>query len=208
MIARGDRFFLEISTLEERLEVTAELANQYRLKAGIVITEPQLEQLVREAELHLCRRELSRLLAMRSHSVQDATEKLRRRKFSSDAIASSVGFYREKGILDDEQYAWQEGERLLSRNPAGRAYLTAHLQRKGIERSLAEQTAGMLFQDVDETSLAREALERRWPVYRQFGLERARTKAYTYLSRRGLGYEAAKAAVEELLNTENEVTED
>jgi SOS response regulatory protein OraA/RecX len=56
--------------------------------------------------------------------------------------------------------------------------------------------------------LAVASLERKWNSLKQFDLERARTKAYTYLSRRGIGYAAAKAAFEQLTNRDNEAGND
>ena len=84
----------------------------------------------------------------------------------------------------------------------------AVLQRKYINRALAEQVVGNLLANEDETDLAVAALERKWHQLAEFDVETARRKAYNYLSRRGIGYAAAKDAFENLSARSKEVRED
>ena len=69
-------FRLWISTLDEPLVVPAALYHQHRLKAGIVITEPQLQQLRAEAEKLRCEATVARMLGRREHSVGEVRAKL------------------------------------------------------------------------------------------------------------------------------------
>ena len=62
--------------------------------------------------------------------------------------------------------------------------------------------------DRDETELAIRALQSRWRRWSEIDVETARKRAYNYLSRRGIGYQAARAAFEELSGKTDEVTED
>ena len=196
---------LTISSLEEPLVVSRDSVIKHRLVANIVLTESQVEQLRQESQLHLCDYETARLLALRPHSVGEIRAKLARKQFPSETIRQVVGNYKSKGLLDDVQYAYRQGQYLLERRPCGKAYLSAHLQRKKIERSLAESTAETLLAESDQLALAVSSLERRWRSFSQFELETARTKSYNYLARRGFDYSTARAAFDELLNrTEKE----
>jgi regulatory protein len=197
-------FRLHISSLEEPIECSGLLIAQHRLKEGIVLTPPQVEQIKRQAELEACDREVARLLSLRDHSEGEVRAKLARKRFSRETIGQILKAYRERRLLDDAQFAQAHARRLLERKPAGRSYLVAYLRRKYIDRDLAERTVDTLLSDRDETGLARASLQQRWSHWSQFDLETARRKAYTYLSRRGIGYEAARAAFEELYNTEHE----
>lgn len=200
----GVRYWLTISSLEQPLEVTEELVLKYRLKAGIVITAAQLAQLQTEAELAACDREVARLLGMRDHSVGELRLKLARKQFSRTTINETVTRYRQRGMLDDAHFAFLLARRALEKNPSGRAYLVATLVKKQIERRLAEQTVDQLLAGSDEVTLAVHSLKKRWRLLRQLELETARRRAYTYLGRRGIGYEAARAAFEQLVDQENE----
>jgi len=199
---------IDVATLATPLVVTRELVEKHRLKEGIVITAAQLEQLQHEAELGMCDREVGRLLAMREHSVGEVKAKLARKQFGSEVVNRTIDKYRKQGLLDDAHYAQAIARRLLERNPCGQAYLVASLRRKLIDRALAEKTAEFLLAGRDEVELARTALEKRWSRFGQFELETARRKAYNYLSRRGIGYAAAKTAFETLYSARKVSEED
>ncbi len=205
---KGAFYLLAVSTRDEALAVPAELYRRYRLKEGIVITAPQLESLEAEIERFACESEVARLLGLREHSAGDLAAKLRRKGFSREVVAAAVGKYTANGLVDDRRYAHMLARQTLERKPCGRSYLVAVLQRKMIERSLAETTVGQLLAERDPETLALAALKRKWPELSRFDLETARRKAYTYLSRRGIEYAAAKAAFETLYASDQEEKDD
>jgi SOS response regulatory protein OraA/RecX len=198
------RFFVLFSGQERGIPVSEELVHKHRLKEGITLTAPQVAQLEREAERAECERVVVRLLGMREHSIGELRTKLIRRKFGKEVIQEIISAYIAKGLLDDAHFAMHCAQSLLTRNPVGRSYLTAYLQKKQVPREIAVQTVDLLLGESDETELAVQSLRRRWRTYRQFEVETARSKAYTYLGRRGIGYSAAKAAFDKLLSEETE----
>jgi regulatory protein len=201
----GNGYELTISALEEPLMVSPSMYHRHRLKEGIVITPPQLEQLVTESARELCDQAVGRLLGYREHSVGEMRRKLRQRRFTPDVIEETLRKYIRNGLLDDHRYATRLAQKTLGQKPSGKAFVAAVLQRKGIGRDLAAEIVDELFEDADETDLALAALESRWAQWRQIDVETARRKAYNYLSRRGIGYEAAKAAFEMLHGRTSEV---
>ncbi|MEE8577177.1 MAG: RecX family transcriptional regulator [candidate division Zixibacteria bacterium] len=205
---RGESFSANISTLEDDLIIPAELVIKHRLKAGIVITVAQVDQLREEAARVVCEATAARLLAARAHSAGELRAKLKSRSFSPDNIDSTIKDFRNRALLDDAQVAGKLVEESLKRNPSGRAHLMAMLMRKRISRELAEDTIRRYLADSDEADLAEQSLRKRWSSFSRFELERARTKAYNYLSRRGIGYAAARTAFERLYNDQNEECED
>jgi len=96
----------------------------------------------------------------------------------------------------------------LERKPAGRPFLVALLRRKMIERSLAERTVDQALEEIDPTAEAVRALRQKWPDPAQLEVESARRKAYSYLSRRGFGYETARAACDEVFGNLGKADED
>jgi regulatory protein len=204
----GYRYKVKISGRDEPLLVGAELVHRHRLKEGIVLTPAQVEQLKDEAEELNCLNTANRILAVREHSTGEIKDKLRRRKFSATVVESTLKDLKRRGLLDDAHVAAKLVEQSLAKNPSGRAYLFALLRRKKIAPDLAEQTVSAALDRHDELDLALTSLKKKWPAIRQLELERARTKAYTYLSRRGISYQAARKAFEQMYHQQDEVTDD
>jgi regulatory protein len=198
----GGEYRMVLSDREEPLMVDAILVVKHRLKEGIVLTAPQLADLEKEAALASCDREAARLLALRPHSIGEMRLKLGRKQFDPEAIKTTIRKYEQRGLLDDAHVATMLARNAMERKPAGRSYLVALLRRKMIDRELAERTVEMLLGDRDENEIAYAALSQRKRVLfssKQIEVETIRRRAYTYLSRRGIGYAAAKAAFERLL---------
>jgi regulatory protein len=195
---------VEVSGDDEPLLVSLETAREHRLVEGVVLTPGQLDQLRLDSQRFRCERKTTDLLARRDHSVGEMIAKLRRAGFSRQVIDPVLRRCRSMGTLDDARYAMTAAKSLMQRRPCGHGYLVAFLQRKRIDRTLAEQTAEMLLSETDESSRARAALETRWSIMSQFELEIARRKAYNYLSRRGFGYQSAKTAFEQLWQGKHE----
>lgn len=204
----GRRVTITLSTLDRPLVVSEETVHRYRLVDGVVLTDSQLKQLQLESELYLCDNESARLLTLREHSIGELRSKLKRKEFSPEIIDDTIKKYRQRGLLDDAQYAYKLSQRLVEDRPCGKSYLTAHLQRKMIDRDLAEKTAQMVLSEVDEKEQALRALRKRWTRLGQFELETARNKSYNYLARRGFSYDAAKRAFEQLINEQPKDTQD
>lgn len=204
----GSRVTITLSAIDDPLVVSEETVHRHQLVNGVVITSSQLEQLRHESELFLCDSESARLLAMREHSVGELCTKLKRKEFSSDTIEDTIKKYRQRGLLDDAQYAYKLSKRLVEVRPCGFSYLTAQLQKKMIDRELAEKTARMVLSTMDEKERAIRALQKRWTRFGQFELETARNKSYNYLARRGFSYDAAKRAFEQLVNEQQKDNQD
>jgi len=203
----GD-YRVRVSTLPEPLLVPAELVFLYRLTAGVVITTAQLNQLISESERKRCEREIARLLSVREHAAGEFQAKLKRKGFDARTITTAVEKFAGQGLVDDARLAMALARRTLRQKPAGQSYLVATLRRKMIERTLAERVVGEVLEGVDLTDSAIRALRQKWPNPDQIDVESIRSKAYSYLSRRGFGFETARAAFTQLFGTAGKVETD
>jgi regulatory protein len=194
----GTRFRAHISGIDDAVLISDELVAKYHLKVGTELTESQVDKITAEAELFECDRHAARLLGMRDHSIGELKAKLGRRGFTPSAIKATAAKYVERGMLDDARYARMVARRTLELKPAGKAFITAYLRRKMIPRELANRVVAELFEGRDEVALALMSLRKRWSSLSQLDLERAKIRAYTYLGRRGISYEAARAAFAQL----------
>jgi SOS response regulatory protein OraA/RecX len=200
LIRRRGGCHLTVSSLDKPLIVPEGVIQEHCLVAGIVLTPPQLALLQAEADRMACDRAITRMLSAREHSFGEVRRKLLRKGFPKEIFDPIVAKFEATGFIDDARMAQKVVERLLIEKPAGRNWLVAYLRRRDIPRELAEATVDRYLVEADENQLAVRALKKKWPLIEQLELERARARAYNYLSRRGFGYPAAKAAFEELYN--------
>ena len=199
----GSNYSMTVSNLSETIIISAEVLNRYRLKAGTMLTESQLEILLSEAELSQCDQAAARILGIRHHSISELRIKLKKKSYSSQAVEKVVKKYSKSGLLDDSHFAANWVRRKIERKPMGRSHLIAHLCKKGIDRTIAETAVELILGETDELDIAVQALRKRWNSLRRFDIEQARKKAYTYLSNRGIGYASARDAFD-LLQKESD----
>jgi len=195
---------LTVAGEPEPLVLPSDYIRARNLRPGVSLHARQVAELRGEAERFGADRTALRLLAMREHSEGELRTKLRRRGYGHEVIRDTIAKYRRQGAIDDARFAQIIGRSLVERRPCGAAYLSACLQRKHIDRALAEETARALLAGTDDDTRAVEALRQRWYRFGQFELERARRKAYNYLARRGFGRSAATAAFELLWGEQTE----
>jgi regulatory protein len=195
---------VSLSGHDKPMSLSPLVAYELRLVEGIVLTESQVGRILAESERFSCEQTAIRVLAIRDHSIGELKAKLLRRGITNDNVQAVIKTLRERGYLDDQKYAFAYAERLVRERPCGQSWLVGHLMKKLVSRKIAEDTAAMVLQSTNETTLAIEALTRRWRFFSQFELEVAQRKAYTYLSGRGFGYSSAKAAFEHLNRLKDE----
>ncbi len=196
--AVGGGMELTLTGMEKPLFISETTVHRGSLQEGVALTPSQVEMLIQEDDFFRCDRRAARLLAARDYAIGELAAKLRQKRHTKDSIRAVTRKYVEMGALDDARYAQAAAASLIKRRPCGAAYLTAYLQKRKIDRDLAEQTAAMALEGVNTLELARTALEKRWFRFEQLELETARQKAYNYLARRGFSYDSAKTAFEQM----------
>lgn len=123
-----------------------------------------------------------RLIARRSHSSAELQQKLGRRGFSAEDIASVLTEFSARGYLNDDEVAlrWAQG---LARNKSwGRAKISAFLAQKGIPRESVERIQKQLWQEFSEEAVARRAYQKRFAAAKEAP---SPAKAAAFLKSRG-----------------------
>ena len=175
-----------------------EIVNKYKLKKGAEVTQRLLDKIKSESDLIRAENYTSYLLARREYSSGMLKSKLSGKGYDPDISNSVIDKLKRAKLVDDNRFARQAVETILRNKPAGRRFIIAYLRSKYIARELAEAVVGELLENIDEKELAEKLLKRRFRQYLKFDLETARRKAYNYLSRRAIGYGAAKYAFEKI----------
>jgi regulatory protein len=162
----------------------AEVAVKENLKVGQELSEGDIEALAGAELSQRCYEAALRLLDYRPRSESELKERLRRRGFGEDNVATAIARLREQGLVDDLAFAqfWKENRQSFS--PRSQ-WLTRHeLKQKGVANEVIERVVA----DVDDEGSAYQAAiarARSLPVtdYQSF-----RRRLGEYLKRRGFGY--------------------
>ena len=128
-----------------------------------------------------------RFLARRSHSQEELKAKLLKKGFAPAVAAQTLGVIAQQGYLNDEQASLQWALNLVEKRCWGRHKVTAYLQRKGIARELIDRVQKQIWQEFDESAVARAALKKQ---YAHFTNRPSVEKMARFLKSRGFTPEA------------------
>ncbi len=194
---KGMTFVLSFSD-DFQIRATKGVVERFRLAEGARFSPATYAELRRVLEWEWAYYTAEAMLARRPYSIGEFKQRLRHKEISDDHIRRIVRDFRERGFLNDFEYALARARSLVARKPAGRAYLVAWLRKRLVPREVAEKAVDELLADVDEVETAVDLLKRKQSGLAKFDLETARRKAYTYLSRRAISYGAAREAFEKV----------
>lgn len=105
-----------------------------------------------------------RFLELRPRSLAEVRERLRLKGYSPEAIDAALGRLSETGLLDDEAFSrfWVEARH--GSRPRGILALRSELRRKGVERTIIEETLAEQADPAEERAraemVARNALRK------------------------------------------------
>ncbi len=172
----------------------AEVMLKEGLKVGQELNSEQIRSLAKADNLQRCLNAAMHYLSYRPRSEFELRERLGRRGFDSDSVEEVLVWLKERGLVDDTEFAqfWQDNRQAFS--PRSSSLTRLELRRKGV----AEEIIGQVVSTVsDDESAYRAALgkARRLPVsdYQSF-----RRLLSGYLRRRGFNYGVINNTVEQL----------
>jgi regulatory protein len=128
-----------------------------------------------------------RFLARRSHSQEELKAKLLKKGFSPTVTVQALEVIARQGYVNDEQASLQWALNLVEKRCWGRHKVTAYLVRKGIARELIERVQKQIWQEFDESAVARAALKKQ---YARSPDKPSAEKMFRFLKSRGFSQEA------------------
>jgi len=154
------------------------------LRVGQELSEGDIEALAGAELSQRCLNAALRYLAYRLRSESELRERLVRRGFDGDSVATAIARLKAQGLVDDLAFAqfWKENRQSFS--PRSQ-WLTRHeLKQKGVTDDVIERVVADV-DDEDSAYRAATAKARRLPVNDYQGFRR---RLGEYLKRRGFGY--------------------
>jgi regulatory protein len=128
-----------------------------------------------------------RFLARRAHSQEELKAKLLKKGFAPTVTAQALEVIARQGYVNDEQASLQWALNLVEKRCWGRHKITAYLVRKGISRELIDKAQKKIWQEFDESAVARAALKKQ---YAHSSDKPSVEKMFRFLKSRGFTQEA------------------
>lgn len=179
------------------------------IRKGTLITKPVYDELIRAEELHRIKEQIYRWLAKRDHASGEIRNKSHNRGFSPENTETVIREFRDKGLLDDREFAGKYAGELSGRKGWGPLKIHAALSQKGVKKSYIDSVLADLFDDQKlEDELSSAAMSARNRLMRtEPGIKR-KQKLVNFLIQRGfpgpLVYEKCDHILRKLENEETE----
>lgn len=163
---------------------------------GAQITRERFEELLIVSETCLCTRAAVGYLGRGAKTVLQLSQYLRKKKYTDAAIASAISYTKEKGYLDDADYARKYIRTVKRRKAAGAALIKSELMKKGVAKQIADEALRDTGFDADNFDEIYAAAEKK--AKSLAGKKNAYQKLVYFLRSRGFKDELARKAVRQL----------
>lgn len=141
-----------------------------------------------------------RLLNYRGRSEKELSERLARKGFEPQAIGETVGYLKERGLLDDGAFAQTLKGRAEEVKLLGLFGARQYLRRMGIGDDEAEEALG----GYDELPAAEKLMDKKIRTMRGRPLLVQKRRLSGMLQRRGFSAETVRKAIADLQNAKND----
>lgn len=177
----------------------------HRLKAGDLLDEAKITQLLREDETRKAITAALNLISYRPRAAGELRTKLREKGYAPEAVDAAVARMQELRYLDDEAFAERWVESRQSSRPRSERMLKRELAQKGVDKETIERTieeAG-----VDEYGDALELARKKYESLRKEDRDVRYRRLTGFLGRRGYGYDIIRQVMEALEGQDDEATQ-
>lgn len=189
---RKDRYSIYIDNTY-RLSLSELQLADAGLRSGDSITEVQVAELQAASEFGKALDQVYGYLSYRNRSRQEILTYLRRKGYDDEFIQHLALELEGRQLVDDAQFAADWVEMRQELNPRSRRQLQAELRQKGIDSVTVEAALEPLDAAAETVTLitliTQKQLLRRYPE---------RQKLTSHLAGKGFGFDAIRAALEQL----------
>lgn len=185
----------------------ADLVASEHLEVGVVLDVPRVERLLADEERARATDAALTFLSYRARSEREVRDRLRRGRYSQEAINHAVSRLHDWHYLDDEDFARRWVENRATHRPRGRRLLQQELRQKGIASETVRDVIDE--SELDEVAAATALARQRAISYRGQDSLTVRRRLGGYLARRGYGFDVVRVALNAALGeSDDDVAED
>jgi regulatory protein len=203
---RGDAVHLVFDS-GQSLTLPVKLEYSRFFSKGATIDEERYNALKHVSDTFLCTQKALYYLARGSKSEMQLRQYLKKKKFSDESTSETLAAMREKGYVNDADFAKRFAADFTKRKKAGVRLLKSELAKKGISRQMIDSVLKESGLDKDNEESAWMASLKKIPSIRK--KENARAKLWGFLRSRGFSDDIIRKTVsrvqkEKLLENEHE----
>lgn len=176
---------LDLETLlEEKLEVGQEISEERFQKLVELSTQKKLWE------------KALKFLSFRPRSEKEVKNFLIKKKADEEEIGWALGKLKEKGYLNDEEFARWWVEQRKTFRPKGWRVLKMELRQKGVPEDTIAKLLNCYIAGGLEGELAKKVLEKKLESLKHLPLQKLKQKLGNHLARRGFDWEVIKKVVD------------
>lgn len=149
-----------------------------------------------------------RLLSGRAYTRLEIQRKLRGRRFGNRVVDEVIGILERLALIDDVDFARRWVAERMRIRPMGRPMLAQDLKRRGVAAEVVDRVLDEALAEVDMAEVALDLLRSRQGRYRGLGRQKAISRMYAFLGRRGFDGTVAREAAECVWTALGEGTEE
>ena len=191
---RGNKIHLYLDDEYQITTTEACWADNF-IKDGSEISQEEWEELVEKINYSKALKKCYDLLAVRSHSVKELTDKLRR-SFDEYTVNRVVDLMLEYGYLNDEEYAKELLDYLMNDKKKSKTHIILEMKKRGISSDIYE---GLISDaDIDDVGVAYDIICSKY--LRKLSEEGGRQRVIAAMLRKGFSYPAISCALDRIEN--------
>lgn len=175
---------------DSEILIDNDVCSEKCLKSGMEIEVDCLKQLCDESEYRRAKSRAVWYMDRADHTEKGLYDKLVRAGFKKEASAKVIARFLEVGLLDDERFAKNYAERLMSVNVSKREAVQKMLL-KGVPYDLAKRI--LAEDETDEQTQVKNLIEKKYMS--KLAQEKGGEKVFAALVRKGFSYGAVKSAL-------------
>jgi regulatory protein len=175
------------------------------LSAGQKIDETKIKSLISADEKEKALQSALRFIGYKQRTESEVIKKLEKLKFSSEIIETIINDLRDKGYVDDKEFASQWIEIRGETNPRGKILFQFELRKKGIPADVIEAAIENI---PDESEMAFRLGKKYLKRFSSIKDDEFRKKLTGILSRRAFPYSVVKDSIDKLIRIRNEEIEE
>jgi regulatory protein len=137
------------------------------------------------------------LLKFRPRSEYELSQRLKRRGFLESNIKETLLFLKEKGLVNDLEFARIWVESRIKRN-LGISRIKQELKIKGIDKDIIRQVIASVGLRYNEEERLKELIHRRWERLKHVEPQKAKRRLFLYLLRRGFSSNMIQEAINQI----------
>ena len=149
---------------EYTMMLDAEIVFNKGLRSGIEVNRDEIFELQHQCDLRRTRERALYLLGYKSHTRKELFDKLT--KTSNEELAAEVTERMEElGLINDADYAERYSRQLANSKGYGVVRIKQELNKKGIDRELAEEALEQLAQTIDVDEKLKNVIHKKYMRY-------------------------------------------